>query len=605
MDRTIAFTVTSSSAALAIFLVASSSPAAAAASTPYARASVHAVPGALCNLHSVGAAAADGIPVVGDNDGYARFYARRAVAGDPVQRLVLDCVDAAGKQQSFNVDLRSDDTFAARPLDTSKVPGFDRPALRGDPMSQSQAALLKAGYGLRPDPILAPDAYARWLAAASINARVFQGKYSTSSHAKPAGLLPSAGITTSAGPPWIGAELTGAAPYSIVEGTFNIPEAIPGGDGTGTTKVSIWVGLDGAGGPPLIQTGAIIETTPTSASYSFFREYCCGDGISNTYASPPQPNPGDEIYVESYYCDATGNQSETVHLGCMYLQDGTSGIVFICTQATDPTCPSVPPLSAWTNYNQTADFIMEFEAGGQSWPDFTSEVVMAGSAYSIPLKKQMSVSNDPAVNMLTDWTISNQPPPPTNMAVLFGPQEVLFGTTAPGPTLPSTPSSLSSTEDDSTQMTHDGTQIHICPSGTVMVGVDTTHNRLLCSTAFVLPNPENLTVDATTHASFKYSGTVHSVHVCPANSVMVGWNEAKNWLVCAPDLASGYVATPGFGSVAINGPGGTQVPEPKHPSIYMHSCDAPGSGTPYAMQGMEATDNVLVCLNAETVAQSK
>lgn len=161
--------------------------------------------------------------------------------------------------------------------------------------------------------------------------------------------------------------------------------------------------------------------------------------------------------------------------------------------------------------------------------------------------------------------------------------------TLPGPT---------ETEDDGTQMTFNGTAFHVCPTGMVMTGVDAGNNRFLCATGYTLTIPENPIVDTGTQSSFSYNSGTKFVHVCPPDMVMVGWQQQQNWLVCVLDEASGYVLGAGFGALHVDGPGGTQVPEPNNPSTNMHSCDTAGSGGwPYAMSGIEANDNVLICQN--------
>jgi hypothetical protein len=89
----------------------------------------------------------------------------------------------------------------------------------------------------------------------------------------------------------------------------------------------------------------------------------------------------------------------------------------------------------------------------------------------------------------------------------------------------------------------------------------------------------------------------HSIHVCPAGSLMVGWNQSKDWLVCTPSPPAGGTPGQGFGTVHIDGPGGTQVTEPNHPSVQMHSCMGTDPSVPFAMSGIQVADNVLVCTN--------
>lgn len=407
-------------------------------------ASVRALADAQCKLHTAGAASSSGIPVFTDGDGYARFYARRTGANDTGRRMVLDCMDSSGKAQAFNVDLASDSTFEAHPQEPSKQAGSARPGLQGDPLAKSQAELLKLGYGLRPDPKEGAAAYARWLAAARRDGHVMHIREGGSPHPNltPRTILPSAQTTTTTAPNWVGAELTGAPPYTETQASFNVPTGIPGGDNTGDTQISIWSGVNG---PGLIQTGVFVSTTANSASYGIFREYCCGDAPSNNYTANFNAGPGHEVFTQSWFCDENGIPSQTTHYGCTFLEDETTGNILNCVSPTDPTCPSVAPLPAWLSqsFGTDADFIIELEEQ-PAFTDFVPTVVMTGEAYSAALQSWVDLSSDPAVTELVDFT----PPLSTQIDVtLQYPDQVLFTiipTPAPTITISANPASITS-----------------------------------------------------------------------------------------------------------------------------------------------------------------
>lgn len=156
-------------------------------------------------------------------------------------------------------------------------------------------------------------------------------------------------------------------------------------------------------------------------------------------------------------------------------------------------------------------------------------------------------------------------------------------------------------EDDGTQLHMGVTNTHICPGGALLIGVDAARNRFLCSSSFLLPTTTTTApiVDTSTSGIFIINSRRKRIHVCPTNSAMIGWNRGQNWLVCTPLPPSGYVTLPNYGTVKVNHRGNTQVPEPKHPSLTMQSCDASGAGLPWAVIGIDTTDNVLVCMNSE------
>ncbi|HTW08661.1 MAG TPA: G1 family glutamic endopeptidase [Acidimicrobiales bacterium] len=372
-----------------------------AATKQYEPASVAAMPGLQCELHPPGTPAAQGIPVATNSDGYARFYAVKVGNGGAGQWLTLSCTNSAGKAFSYPVNLASAATFAPRPLALAAQPGKNRPPLTGDPMRFTQAQLVQLGYGLRPDARTAPAAFERWLAAARVDGRMLTAKEPD---------LHSHTATSQSGGPWAGTAITGAPTYAAVEGTFNVPTAIPGGDQTSTTEVAIWDGLGGFGtGSGLIQSGASLYTTSNAAEYGTWREYCCGDPHSNGYGGNFSPNPGDEIYAENWYCDAQGNVDVSGGYGCSFLEDLRSGAILNCTAANGSPCWSVPAIAGMT-FGPAAEFVIEDQSPQVSststaFTDFSPAVTMAGSAYSTRTNSfSQSIGNDPSLHVLTDFT---------------------------------------------------------------------------------------------------------------------------------------------------------------------------------------------------------
>jgi hypothetical protein len=369
-------------------------------------------PGLQCKLHIPGTEPTSDLPVRTDEDGYARFYAVRAQAGDGVRQLFLDCTDDAGRISSRPVDLTSDDTFTPRPVNVANERGTDRPALAGDPLSYSQAELIRAGYGLRPDPTKDPEAYARWLTSATKPGRLLEAKRpGTGSHHT---------VTQRTGPPWVGSVLRGSPNYISTEAIFNVPTAIPHAS---PTQIGVWNGLGGTDPSPsnggLIQGGVIVTTTPTTAIYQSFREYCCGgfDPFGAAGGTNFGPGPGDPIYSEEWYCDSNGNLDINGGYGCTYLFDLKTGAVLSCTSSTGSPCPSVqalplcsvsPSPNCWT-VGTTAEFIIENESPQLTAPsdvftDFAPAVTVTGSAYSSATGSySQTISTDPTIELWTDY----------------------------------------------------------------------------------------------------------------------------------------------------------------------------------------------------------
>jgi hypothetical protein len=406
----------------------------------FAAASIHAQPGLQCKLYPVGSAPSAGLSISTDDDGYARFHALRATDGSPAQRVILDCKDANGKESSYSANLASEETFVPRPVNIANERGIDRPALRGDPVRYPQAQLLQEGYGLRPDPEKDPAAYSRWLASASAPGKLLLVRR-VNPHVHT--------VTTTTANPWAGSVLTGAPNYVSVEGIFNVPRAIPGGDRTTSTGIAVWNGLGGFGtGSGLIQGGIQIQTSPVTASYQSFREYCCGDPDSNGYGGDFTPNPGDQIYSQQWYCDSVGNPNLTGGYGCSFIHDMTSGAILSCTSASGSPCWSVQALPLCTanpsapncmTVGPAAEFIVEntspqILASSTAFTDFTPALNIYGSAFSTATGRySQTISSDRSVFLLTDFTNTT-----THLNVVLGTvDETCFSVSAnPNPAPP-------------------------------------------------------------------------------------------------------------------------------------------------------------------------
>jgi hypothetical protein len=400
----------------------------------YEPASVYAGRDLQCKLSAPGSAKSEQLTVFTDDDGYARFYAVRSNEDDKVKSLVLDCNDTTGKASSVSVDLTSDETFTPRPVNLENEPGLDRPALRGNPLSYTQAQLLQLGYGLRPDPNKDPDAYARWLEAASVSGRMLEAKRPD---------LHEHTVTAISGAPWVGSAITGKPEYVATDAVFNVPEAIHGGDGTTKTEIAIWNGLGGFGtGSGLIQGGVNLYTTPSAAAYGSWREYCCGDGDSNGYGGAFVPRPGDKIYSLEWYCDSKGDLDLNGGYGCTFLEDETSGAILNCSVAGGhpcwsvkalPLCSASPHTPNCMTLGKAAEFVIEDQSPQVSktstaFTDFTPTVTMAGSAYSSATGRySQTISNDPSIWPLLDFTHTT-----THMRVALGSTDETYFTIEPG-----------------------------------------------------------------------------------------------------------------------------------------------------------------------------
>ena len=120
-------------------------------------------------------------------------------------------------------------------------------------------------------------------------------------------------------------------------------------------------------------------------------------------------------------------------------------------------------------------------------------------------------------------------------------------------------------EDDGDQAPFNGVSVHVCYGNALMRGVDAASNRFMCSAASGVGAPAvDLAPPGGTQANIFFRGLGHQVHVCPTGSAMIGWHEGNNWLICAP--------APGLANTHPDL--GTQEQEPnQNKPETMHVCD--------------------------------
>jgi hypothetical protein len=390
-------------------------------------ASVTVAAGSNCILHPEGNQdPKESLHVNADEDGVARFLAVRATGPNSVEKLALDCTDADKRTKTYSVDLRDEATFKPHPFDASRTMLAVRPALTGDPHRMTQEELVKAGYGLRPDATENPEAYQRWLAAASrpmhrlrTDRTIKPFPISRQRELKRAEQAPAlnAKVYKSPSSGWTGAILQGSyekkataadtISYGSNEAMVVVPNVTPGP----TAAMTIWNGLDN-----VFQAIVDVNSTPTTASFGIHRQSFdphnnAGDEAGTRFT----PAPGDHIYIEEWYCDAKGALNLDGGYECTLMIDMKQDTMWECDQAESSDCPSYKLDKADLGNGKVgwwAEYIIEDDTdevvkGSEEWPIF-SPVTMSGSANVITGNgtkgsgKLVATNTDPLVEILTD-----------------------------------------------------------------------------------------------------------------------------------------------------------------------------------------------------------
>src|SRR5215469_8202075 len=369
-----------------------STPAQPAGDGQFEEASVDAPADSNCMLHPEGDRDPnESIHVYADEDGVVRFLAVRPTMPDSVQRLTLDCTDADQRTQIYTVDLRSETTFAPRPFDGSRTSLAVRPALTGDPLRFTTEQLLKAGYGLRPDPTTDPDAYQEWLAAASVPVYKLRSDQTVAwfpiSRLATIGPTedPAESVTKKPSVGWTGAVLYGSfqkkatAAETISYGASTATVVVPKLTKGPTAAATIWNGLDN-----VFQAIIDVTTTPTTAYFGIHHQtFDKHSGHTDTAGTRFTPHTGDHISMEEWYCDAKGNLNLRGGYECTNMVDSTQHTQWECDKATSSDCPSYKLDAGETGNGKLGwqtEFIIEDDSKhAGEWPIF-SPVTMHGSA---------------------------------------------------------------------------------------------------------------------------------------------------------------------------------------------------------------------------------
>ncbi len=148
------------------------------------------------------------------------------------------------------------------------------------------------------------------------------------------------------------------------------------------------------------------------------------------------------------------------------------------------------------------------------------------------------------------------------------------------------PAPFSVTDDGGHACSVDGVSMHCCPSGSAMVGVRLDENEFKC--AQLADASGQVTADYSTYRyvngiSADGTPTSYYMRACPKGSVMVGYHQDMNILLCQQIPATGFAG----------GITGEVVDTGTADDYPMHVCES--SPYAYAMSGLDPANNLLTC----------
>jgi hypothetical protein len=261
------------------------------------------MPYANCQTHPAGQSTPRG-QIVADDLGVARFHVPPAATWG--YDLVLDCIAPNGKRESVNVNLQEDGAFKVPSIEATTPPPTTRHAFAGDLTAFTPNQFIAMGYP--PPPSSKSAGYAIWKRIVTTDAVV--------PHAEPVAVLDGYNPGSETYPNWGGTELVQPnTQYNDVSAELVVPTVTNNGV---TTNSSMWVGMGGDNGDQaLIQAGVELDNP---AAYYAWIEYW-----TNNYITVGSAHPNDNIWVECWPSDSSGNMNVSGGYATYFLNNTTAG----------------------------------------------------------------------------------------------------------------------------------------------------------------------------------------------------------------------------------------------------------------------------------------
>ena len=348
----------------------------------HSRIAMKTMPKAVCMLHAEGDSdPSRAFKVFADDEGMIRFHVNPSDESEEVAAFAVDCT-AGGKTRTFPLQLRAQiipsADMPAPAVETREPQESDvvRPALTyGEAVQLSDDEVLRREYPPRPNANQAPGAFANWLRLVTQPARRVEARQAEHSELRASNLVQNSNN-------WSGYALENApnevpvATYDLVEGAWYVPTVTNPLYEQMTYSV-FWVGLDGDSGvcpkycpgngktADLWQAGTgqqleslplrAIATTASAAEANTAKASTAKANTANLIAIIPPvltptytfstyfawtelvpgqsimvlPNfnvsPGDEVLVEVWVGNKTGNPTLSGQNGVAFVEDVTKG----------------------------------------------------------------------------------------------------------------------------------------------------------------------------------------------------------------------------------------------------------------------------------------
>lgn len=328
---------------------------------------LRALPNATCQLYADDAkGSGQSLDLYSDDEGQIPLNFR-PTSGSSVAKLTLECQDAQGVTANYHVELEA--TADAPALIAPSPQGHARPPLTGDPLALSVPELVAMGYPPRPDPVVSPEAYKRWLDDAS----------------RPMTMITPKAVQTSRRADrkttnWVGAASVSTTPFRQTRAYWTMPTVT--GESNNADSLAIWAGIGGYDSSAMWQGGTSQDWYNAGTGYiwqnGFWFELiaaddCCGMVTLTGF----NIQPGDAVVAQLWVGDSAGNVNINGDRGWWYMANNTKNIA---TQDWGGASYHVPFPAGTPMTGATVEWVAERPLIGRN-PTVYAHLAKFGSMY--------------------------------------------------------------------------------------------------------------------------------------------------------------------------------------------------------------------------------
>lgn len=302
--------------------------------------------------------------IVTDEDGVATLHvdSSAGISSSPVLNFACETAAVPTSRANYVVTLSPGDSYSGPPLPASSIHWDTLPPLGSDAGSRTQQQLTVAGYPPQPDPVAAPDAYAKWGQNYSRPVRYRRSPFAASVPAKGTA---EQGTTAFYSNAQCGGEVNMPYAGQVYTSAFATIQTVPtvfvanSPSNAAAIPLYIWVGIDlnpptatnhanyqgGIAASTLVASGTRVTFYSTYYENPQLPSYPDSYEGYNNWAilTGADISPGDEVSMEVWPCDQYTFVLDTAGgWGCVAVGDNNYPGGPVLWEYQVPTTPEFP-----------------------------------------------------------------------------------------------------------------------------------------------------------------------------------------------------------------------------------------------------------------------